>query len=92
MNEITIVEARMTHSKEDGYIGNVVFQFEQHPKPYEITLHSKSRRDWSYSLSFAKESGSEELIEQVEDALEEDDELFDALVEAASQQLAANPS
>ncbi|MFC0213069.1 hypothetical protein ACFFK0_11480 [Paenibacillus chartarius] len=81
--QIRIESADMTYTKEDGYLGHVVFAVENHPKSYEITLLSKSARDWSYSLNFARESGDELLIEAVEEALEEDDRLFDSLVEAA---------
>ncbi|MEF3302364.1 hypothetical protein [Paenibacillus sp. GYB003] len=79
----TITGAEMTHSKEDGYSGKVRFTLEGHRSAYEVTLLSKKGTDWDYSLSFAKESGSEQEIETAERRLEEDDELFDALVEAA---------
>lgn len=91
MNSITVLEARMTQD-EDGYLGHVVFMYADHPTAYEITLHSKRRKDWSYSLSFSKDSGKEEHILQLEELLEEDDELFDQLVEAASHQLTASQS
>ena len=84
---ITMVEASMTHSKESGYVGRVIFQAAEHPYPYEITLYSKDRKSWSYSLNFAQESGSEEDITAVEELLEEDDDVFDALIEAAESKL-----
>ncbi|SDC04806.1 hypothetical protein SAMN02799630_02531 [Paenibacillus sp. UNCCL117] len=84
-----IKEAAMEHSKEDGYLGRVIFQWQEKPTHYELTLQSKNSRDWNYSLSFAGESGSEEDFYAVEARLEEDDELFDSLVDAAMEQLEA---
>ncbi|MED4599839.1 hypothetical protein P9314_03845 [Paenibacillus validus] len=85
--EVNITEASMTHSKEDGYLGRVVFGVTGQQSAYELTLQSKNARDWSYSLSFTASSGKEEDIYVVESRLEEDDELFDALVDAAMQNL-----
>lgn len=85
--QVKITEATMTHSKADGYLGRVAFQVESHPKAYELTLQSKSGKDWSYALNFLAEPGSEEEIEAVEAAIEEDDELFDQLVDAAKNSL-----
>jgi hypothetical protein len=78
-----IMETVMDHSKEDGYLGRVIFEWQDKSTQFELTLQSKNARDWNYSLSFAKESGSEEEILALETRLEEDDELFDALVDAA---------
>ncbi|MFK7691744.1 hypothetical protein [Paenibacillus sp. HJGM_3] len=85
--EVTIIEAAMSHSKEDGYLGHVSFRVESHAQPYELTLSSKSGKDWSYALNFLNESGTEAQIDAVEAAIEEDDELFDRLVEAAKSRL-----
>jgi hypothetical protein len=88
MMEVQIVSADMEYSKEDGYLGHVAFEVANHKFAYEITLHSKRGYDWDYSLNFLNESGREEDILVVEEALEEDDELFDKLVEAAKSNLA----
>lgn len=82
-----IITARMEHSKENGYVGQVDFEYEGHQSSYTVTLQSKDGRDWGYSLLFLSESGSEEEIEAVEELLEEDDEAFDQLVEAAMSKL-----
>lgn len=82
---IRIASAKMKHDPEDGYVGQVAFSVEGHPKPYEITLFSKKGKEWEYGLHFAEASGSEELIDEVEAYLEEHDEAFEALVEAALQ-------
>ncbi|MDF2671073.1 MAG: hypothetical protein K0R67_3379 [Paenibacillus sp.] len=87
MMQVRILEATMSHSKEDGYVGRVLFEAEGHSKAYEMTLQSKSMKDWSYALNFHLESGKEEEILAVEDRLEEDDELFDRLVDAAKDSL-----
>jgi hypothetical protein len=82
--KINTIRADMTFNEEDGYVGHVHFEVEGHRKPYEITLQSDKRgREWSYSLVFDGEPGSEEEIQALDELLEEDDELFDPLVEAA---------
>jgi hypothetical protein len=81
--DMHILSASMTYSKEDGYVGKVTFEVKGHREPYEITLHSKHKRDWSYGLFFLKESGIEDEIMAVEDWLEEDDDAYDALIQAA---------
>ncbi|RIX51690.1 hypothetical protein D3P08_14795 [Paenibacillus nanensis] len=87
MLKIDIKNASMTYSKEDGYVGKVQFGVEGHENEYEITLHSKRGTDWGYGLFFLHESGKEEQLLALEDELEEDDELFDTLVEAAKAKL-----
>ncbi|RAP77591.1 hypothetical protein [Paenibacillus montanisoli] len=86
---ITITHAAMTHDKENGYRGIVQFDAEGHKHPYEVTLQLNSIRGttWDYSLRFAKDPGSEEEINQVEAAIEQDDDLFDSLIDAAAQTL-----
>jgi hypothetical protein len=84
---ITILEASMTHNSEDGYVGKVEFSVENHKQPYEITLYSKNKKEWMYSLNFLNESGSEEEIEALEELLEEDDEAYELLVDTALSKL-----
>jgi predicted RNase H-like HicB family nuclease len=82
--KVNILNAAMTHNEENGYLGNVRFEVEGHKQPYEVTLQSNRRVDeWNYALNFANEPGSEEEIEAVEKAVEEEDDLFDNLLEAA---------
>ncbi|UJF35846.1 hypothetical protein [Paenibacillus hexagrammi] len=83
---LEILHAKMSHSKEEGYLGHVAFRVQGHTLPYEITLSSKTQKDWGYALNFLEESGTEEDILAVEDLLEED-EWFDQLVEAAKKSL-----
>lgn len=88
--QYTLLSATMTYSKEDGYVGAVAFAIEGHRQPYELTLQSKRRQDWNYSLHFQNESGSEEEILQVEEWLEEDDEAFDEMIDEAEKALDTN--
>ncbi|MFF2482522.1 hypothetical protein [Paenibacillus sp. NPDC058071] len=88
--KLNILEAKMTYTKESGYIGQVHFEVEGHPNAYEMTLHSRKATEWGYGLFFLHESGSEEQLLEVEDRLEEDDELFDQLVQAAQEKLVRN--
>ncbi|WP_127579197.1 hypothetical protein [Paenibacillus koleovorans] len=85
--KLSIVQAAMTYSKGEGYLGRVHFTVETHAKPYEITLFSKKGQEWEYALLFLNESGNEEQITAVEDWLEEDDEAFDQLVQASLNSL-----
>ena len=79
---INVLGAEMRRT-EDGYVGSVRFEVEGHRHPYEAALHSKDGKDWAYGLFFMSESGSERDIDRVEAYLEENDEDFDSLVEAA---------
>ncbi|REK77864.1 hypothetical protein DX130_06325 [Paenibacillus paeoniae] len=85
---VSILDAAMTYSKETGYVGNVKFNVEGHAHAYEIALHSKRGTEWGYGLFFLNESGKEEQLEELEDELEENDEVFDQLVQAAKDKLA----
>ncbi|MEO3947771.1 hypothetical protein [Gorillibacterium sp. CAU 1737] len=85
--QLKVQGARMAHSKEDGYMGSVVFLVDGHKEAYEIFLQSDSGNDWNYSLLFHDEPGDEEEITAVEEWLEQDDDAFDALLEAAEEAL-----
>lgn len=89
MLTVNVLNASMTYSKDDGYVGKVQFSVDGHNQDYEITLQSKRGTEWGYGLFFLKESGKEEQLEAVEDELEENDELFDLLVQAAKDKLEA---
>ncbi len=87
--KITILKATMEHSKEEGFLGKVHVEVDGHKSPYEVTLQSKKGREWGYALHFLEGSGREGEIEALEDFLEEDDDAFDQLIEAAQQSLPA---
>ncbi|MEB3101710.1 hypothetical protein [Ferviditalea candida] len=80
---LTILHAEMSYSKEDKYVGKVDFQLDNHKQAYEMSLYSKDRKDWMYSLHFLNASGSEEEISKVEELIEQNDDFFDQLLEAA---------
>jgi hypothetical protein len=82
---VEILNAEMTFSKEDGFVGKVSFRYENHDQPYEIHLQKLNGKDWGYSLLFLEESGTEENILELEEVLEDTDELFDMLVETAKK-------
>ncbi|MEF2244455.1 MULTISPECIES: hypothetical protein [unclassified Paenibacillus] len=84
---ITVIHAEMNYTKEDGYVGKVQFNVEGHKNEYEMALQSKKGKDWGYGLFFLHESGNEEQLNEVEDELEENDEAFDRLVDAAMDAL-----
>ncbi len=81
--QIHIKNAAMTHTKEDGYIGKVAFEVAGHKQFYEIMLQSKRGNDWGYALSFQGESGPDEEIDALDVYLDEDDDAFDQLIDAA---------
>ncbi|WP_027091446.1 hypothetical protein [Cohnella thermotolerans] len=78
-----IIGARTTHDAANGYVAHVQFEVEGHKKPYEATLQSDDGNEWSHSLFFLNESGSEKEIEAVEEELDRNDELFGSLIDAA---------
>jgi len=86
--KITILNAIMSHHPKDGYLGHVTFGVDGHKQPYELTLQSDRKPDdWNYSLHFAGEPGPEEEIDAVDRVIDEDDDVFDMLVEAAMEKL-----
>ncbi|BBH22176.1 hypothetical protein Back11_35210 [Paenibacillus baekrokdamisoli] len=84
---ITILHKSMNQEPDESYKGQVIFEVEGHSQPYEVILLTKKGKVWDYSLSFAKESGTEEEIFAVEKAIEEDDELFDQFIDAVDDAL-----
>lgn len=85
---VSIKDARMSKSAEDGFVGAVHFEVEGHQQAYEMTLQSKRGKDWGYGLFFLSGSGNEEQLLEVEDEIEENDELFESLIEAGMSALA----
>lgn len=84
--ELIINKATMEHG-EEGYLGRVTFTVAGHRAAYEIVLQSKKGKDWGYSLNFLAESGKDVEIEAVGAYLEENEDAFDQLIEAAMQEL-----
>ncbi len=85
--QLTIKQASMTYTKEEGYIGQVAFEVAGHKESYAIVLQSKRGREWGYALSFLEASGPDEQIDALDQFLDEDDEAFDQLIDAAKAEL-----
>ncbi|GAA0137187.1 hypothetical protein YSY43_40280 [Paenibacillus sp. YSY-4.3] len=81
--ELHIVEAQMQRQEDGTYIGKTIFKVASHKANYEITFFSKKGNDWDYSLHYADEPGIEEQFLFVDSRIEEDDEMFDRLLDAA---------
>lgn len=81
---VQIQQATMQRSEDDGtYLGQVVFGMEGHVSVYEITFFSKRGKEWDYSLHFAGETRNEEEMLQMDTMIEENDDLYDYLLDAA---------
>lgn len=78
-----ILQSEMRKDEDGAYVGKTIFQVDSHKANYEITFFSKNSRDWDYSLHYAKESGVEEELLAVDKRIEQDDEWFDGLLDAA---------
>ncbi|MBW4840180.1 MAG: hypothetical protein KZY74_12345 [Paenibacillaceae bacterium] len=83
MTELKIVRAEMKREEDGSYLGKTVFEVNSHKAGYEITFFSTKGKDWDYSLHYAGEPGIEEQLLEVDARLEEDDDWFDTLLDAA---------
>ncbi|OZB95220.1 hypothetical protein [Paenibacillus sp. XY044] len=81
--DFTIIAAEMKLDEEQHYVGHTIFTLEGQKSKYEVTFFSKRGNDWDYSLNYADESGVEEEMLQADARLDQDDDLFDALLDAA---------
>lgn len=80
---IEIISAELSRQEDRSYVGRTVFTIENHKEPYEITFSSKRGTEWDYSLSFAAEPGNEEQFLETDAMLENDDEVYNLLLDAA---------
>lgn len=60
-----------------------MFKTEGDKSVYEITFMSKNGKDWDYSLHFTEQSGDEEELLKMDELLENDDDLYNQLLDAA---------
>ncbi|WP_138493738.1 hypothetical protein [Paenibacillus pinistramenti] len=81
--DIIIKASQIGKDSEGAFLGKTVFEVEGHAQPYEITFYSKNGRDWDYSLHFHAEPGDEDKLLAVDAFIEESDEAFDNLLDAA---------
>ncbi|BBI33282.1 hypothetical protein [Cohnella abietis] len=81
--KVNILKATINESEDEGFVGHVHFEVENHKQSYEVTLQSNNgRNNWSYALNFLNQPGSEEEIQAVDERLEEDDAFFEQFVVA----------
>ncbi|MEK4365570.1 hypothetical protein MKX68_24305 [Paenibacillus sp. FSL M8-0212] len=80
---IEIISAEMRREGEKGYVGNTVYRTEGEKSVYEITFMSKNGKDWDYSLHFTEQSGDEDELLRMDELLENDDDLYNQLLDAA---------
>ncbi|UPK47361.1 hypothetical protein KET34_16875 [Paenibacillus pabuli] len=80
---IEIIRAEMRREDEKNYVGNTVFRAEGAKSVYEITFMSKNGKDWDYSLHFTEQSGDEEELLRMDELLENDDDMYNQLLDAA---------
>ncbi|GGH49536.1 hypothetical protein GCM10008014_14050 [Paenibacillus silvae] len=80
---IEIIRAAMRREDEKSFVGNTVFKTEGDKSVYEITFMSKNGKDWDYSLHFTEQSGDEDELLKMDELLENDDDLFNQLLDAA---------
>ncbi|MEK5254918.1 hypothetical protein NST74_15765 [Paenibacillus sp. FSL F4-0125] len=80
---LEIVSAEMSRKEDKSYVGRTIFTLENHKAPYEITFFSTRGTEWDYSLSFADEPGSEEQFLETDALLENDDDIYNQLLDAA---------
>ncbi|KTD86574.1 hypothetical protein [Paenibacillus etheri] len=80
---LEIVSAEMSRKEDKSYVGRTIFTLENHKAPYEITFFSTRGTEWDYSLSFAGEPGSEEQFLETDALLENNDEVYNQLLDAA---------
>ncbi|GIP19824.1 hypothetical protein J22TS3_00990 [Paenibacillus sp. J22TS3] len=85
--ELELISAVMQRQEDETYLGRTVFKVTGHKQDYEITFFSKRGKEWDYSLHFANESGDEDELLAVDARIEEDDEWFDRLLDAAMDTL-----
>lgn len=85
--KMNIIQAEMRKEEDGSFVGKTIFQVESHRAAYEITFYSKKGKEWDYSLNYAAESGLEEQMMAVDTWIEEDDEGFDTLLDAALHKL-----
>lgn len=80
---IEIIRAEMRREDEKSFVGSTVFKIEGDKSVYEITFMSKNGKDWDYSLHFTEQSGDEDELLKMDELLENDDDLYNQLLDAA---------
>ena len=81
--KIEIIRAEMRREDEKSFVGSTVFKTDDDKSVYEITFMSKNGKDWDYSLHFTEQSGDEEELLKMDELLENDDDVYNQLLDAA---------
>nr|WP_272036737.1 hypothetical protein [Paenibacillus sp. JJ-100] len=81
--KIEIMRAEMHREDEKSFVGSTVFKADGNKSVYEVTFMSKNGKDWDYSLHFTEQSGDEEELLKMDELLENDDDLYNQLLDAA---------
>lgn len=81
--KLNIIEASMKKEADGSFLGKTIFQANEDTTKYEITFFSKRGKDWDYSLHYSDEPGNEELLLDVDTHIEQSDEAYDLLLDAA---------
>lgn len=81
--QINIRHAEMKRREDGSYLGSAHLEVSGHKTPYEVILHSEDGKDWGFAVHFLHSSGPEEEITALEAFIEENDDAFARLVEAA---------
>jgi hypothetical protein len=81
--QLTVVETAMIRKPNGEYSGYTRFQANQAATIYELSLASDDGKDWMYNLHFTANSGTDELMDEVSNWIDENDEAFDELLQAA---------
>ncbi|WP_410511383.1 hypothetical protein PaeBR_14945 [Paenibacillus sp. BR2-3] len=80
---VEITAADMRRNEDGSFVGKTIFSLDNHKAKYEITFFSKRGSEWDYSLSFADEPGNEEQFLQTDALLENNDDVYNQLLDAA---------
>jgi hypothetical protein len=81
--KLHVIEARMEQDKDRSYSGFVRFRTDSGETVYELSLGSKDGGEWLYNLHFTEASGNDEQMDAVSELIDEDDEIFDELLQSA---------
>lgn len=82
-SKATVISATMRQEEDGSFLGQAVFKMEGQKSAFEISFFSKKGKEWDYSLHYAEGERIEEELLAIDELLEEDDDLFDILLDAA---------
>lgn len=89
-SKATVISATMRQEEDGTFLGQAVFNMEGQKSTFEISFFSKKGKEWDYSLHYAEGERIEEELLAIDELLEEDDDLFDMLLDAARDAMESN--